>query len=652
MNFPFAWEWPNLQAMRLSQKFLSPKEKRNATKREDGLWVRDNRILICRSDTALQSRICLIAHAAAAGHRGQHATMQSVRARFYWPNLSDTVSAFVGRCLQCLKTRSGKCLPLMYGEQIVSEAPGEVLTLDHCHIGESESGAKYILLLKCTFSSICEVIPTVSTDAVPAARAIISWITRWGLPKAIITDGPTSFKNTLLKEITDTLRIKHHICLSYSPWTNGGIERQNREMLKIFRTILSESGTSWSFLRWPELAPLVQYCLNTTPCQTLGNISPLEVMTGRSPDTPSDLLAFTGYTFKTVETNKISIQTITKHVEALRKTIHEIHSKVRRSKAVKKKQNNKGRAPLATAILHVGDYVLLARKTAKKSKLQCNWTGPYVALRPITEFIWELKSLDGSITVEAHVQRIRRYSDASLNVTESLVTAAKSEQEEFELEKFVGWRVDKTRDRVELLCRWKGFSSEWDTYEVIKTHLWLIKNIRSDILDYLHKVTSDTAAMNKAGKYRRKKIEELYSVLASGKPLLSADTTTKTVINSNQTPVKVPKADTSVNLNKQGLTGAKTVHTKKLRVGQHFRHDHDKRIYTIVEVTADEIGARHGQDEYGFKPSYVKSRIINDSSVFKTAKGEWTAKPLGSARRFRTKKAAKAALKKHYKTKK
>ena len=119
------------------------------------------------SDTALQSRIYLIAHAAAAGHRGQHATMQSVRAHFYWPNLADTVSVFVERCLQCLKTRSGKCLPLMYGEKIVSEAPGEVLTLDHCHNGESESGAKYILLLKCIFSSMCEVIPTVSTDAVP-----------------------------------------------------------------------------------------------------------------------------------------------------------------------------------------------------------------------------------------------------------------------------------------------------------------------------------------------------------------------------------------------------------------------------------------------------------------------------------------------------
>ena len=93
-------------------------------------------------------------------------------------------------------------------------------------------------------------------------------------------------------------------------------------------------------------------------------------MTGRFPDTPSGLLAFTGYMFKIVETNKISIQTITNHVEDLRKATHEIHNKVRRSKAGKKKQNNQGHAPLATAILHVGDYVLLVRKTAKKSKLR------------------------------------------------------------------------------------------------------------------------------------------------------------------------------------------------------------------------------------------------------------------------------------------
>ena len=121
--------------------------------------------------------------------------------------------------------------------------------------------------------------------------------------------------------------------------------------------------------------------------------------------------------------------------------------------------------------------------------------------------------------------------------------------------------------------------------------------------------------MNKAGKHRRKKIEELYSVLASEKPLFSAKTTATTGMSSNPTPVNVPKANTSVHLNKQGLTEVNTVQVKNLRVGQQFRHDHDKRVYTIVEVTDNEIGACHGQDEYGFKPSCVRSRIIKDNLV-------------------------------------
>ena len=110
--------------------------------------------------------------------------------------------------------------------------------------------------------------------------------------------------------------------------------------------------------------------------------------------------------------------------------------------------------------------------------------------------------------------------------------------------------------------------------------------------------------------------------------MLSANTAATTVMSSNPMPVKVPTTDTSIHLNKYGLTEVKTVQVKNLRVGQQFRHDHDKRVYTIIEVTNDEIGARHGQDEYGFKPSYVKSRIANDSSVFEIAKDEWTAKPL------------------------
>ena len=76
--------------------------------------------------------------------------------------------------------------------------------------------------------------------------------------------------------------------------------------------------------------------------------------------------------------------------------------------------NNRNRKPLNQPHIHIGDFLLLARKRKKRSKLQFNWTGPYVALEPITEYIWKIQSMDLSTILEAHVQRLKRYSDASL----------------------------------------------------------------------------------------------------------------------------------------------------------------------------------------------------------------------------------------------
>ena len=76
--------------------------------------------------------------------------------------------------------------------------------------------------------------------------------------------------------------------------------------------------------------------------------------------------------------------------------------------------NNKNRKPLAQPHIHIGDYLLLAHKRKKHGKLQFNWTGPYVALEPVTEYIWKIQSMDLSTTLEAHVQRLKQYSDASL----------------------------------------------------------------------------------------------------------------------------------------------------------------------------------------------------------------------------------------------
>ena len=64
-------------------------------------------LFIPESAYRLQQRLIVVAHAGAAGHRGQTVTLQGLRAKFVWTNMEEHVRQFVRSCLLCCKTRAG-----------------------------------------------------------------------------------------------------------------------------------------------------------------------------------------------------------------------------------------------------------------------------------------------------------------------------------------------------------------------------------------------------------------------------------------------------------------------------------------------------------------------------------------------------------------
>jgi transposase InsO family protein len=72
----------------------------------------------------------------------------------------------------------------------------------------------------------------------------------FGLPiKKIRSDNRTEFKNTLVEEFLDDEGIKHEFSTPYTPQQNGVVERKNRTLLDMARTMLDEYKTSdlfWS----------------------------------------------------------------------------------------------------------------------------------------------------------------------------------------------------------------------------------------------------------------------------------------------------------------------------------------------------------------------------------------------------------------------
>ena len=60
------------------------------------------------------------------------------------------------------------------------------------------------MVLKCGFSHICELRATNSVDTVTTVRALLDWVSRYGIMEFIVSDGPSSFKNAVLKALAKT----------------------------------------------------------------------------------------------------------------------------------------------------------------------------------------------------------------------------------------------------------------------------------------------------------------------------------------------------------------------------------------------------------------------------------------------------------------
>ena len=58
--------------------------------------------------------------------------------------------------------------------------------------------------------------------------------------KKVRSDNGTEFKNTLVEEFLDEEGIKHEFLTPYTPQQNGIVERKNRTLIDMTRTMLDE----------------------------------------------------------------------------------------------------------------------------------------------------------------------------------------------------------------------------------------------------------------------------------------------------------------------------------------------------------------------------------------------------------------------------
>ncbi|XP_049381162.1 uncharacterized protein LOC125845657 [Solanum stenotomum] len=98
------------------------------------------------------------------------------------------------------------------------------------------NGNQYILVAVDYVSKWVEAVALPTNDAKVVLKFLKKHIfTRFGTPRAIISDGRTYFINQLVKNILAKYGVRHKVLTAYHPQTSGQVEVSNREVKQILQ---------------------------------------------------------------------------------------------------------------------------------------------------------------------------------------------------------------------------------------------------------------------------------------------------------------------------------------------------------------------------------------------------------------------------------
>ncbi|WVZ96522.1 hypothetical protein U9M48_042152 [Paspalum notatum var. saurae] len=97
-----------------------------------------------------------------------------------------------------------------------------------------------------------------------------------------LSDNGRVFDNTNIEEYCDEVGIKHKFSAIYTPQQNGVVERKNRTLITLARSMLDEYSTSKKF--WTEAINTACYASNQLYPHRLLDKTPCELLNGRKPN--------------------------------------------------------------------------------------------------------------------------------------------------------------------------------------------------------------------------------------------------------------------------------------------------------------------------------------------------------------------------------
>ena len=490
-------DWPNLKDIKNSQTSSVEKTPKEFRKTKDGLKNDKGVLWIPTHDKTLKFRIIIAGHTGHGGHRSWRVTLATVRAHFFWNNLSNDVESFVRSCLHCLCTETGKIVPRPLGHALHAVEPNKLLHFDFCYMSPGEKGNTYVLVLKDDHSSYVWLVPTSEATAETVATILIDWFAAFGVVQQWVSDRGSHFKNEVVRLLKEKTNSGHHFTLAYCPWSNDTVEVVCRELLRASRAILSEYQLPNKC--WPSIMPVVQSALNNSILERLANRCPLTAFTGLPQDSP--LVSFTRKVGEKIQVHSIDDirSTQQKNIQAMLRALEKMHREVsvqadKRRKAAVNSHNRK--TGVRAVNFTEGDYVLRGVMQYERTrKPSLKWVGPYRVVECRSDYIYLLEDLINGKKWEVHGRRLKFFRNKDYQVEEEVLNhLAYQAGELLVVDSFTDIR--REHGVIEIQVKWRGFAeeeSDWVT----------LSSLREDVPDLVDDYIKD---IQKTGTMRQRTV--------------------------------------------------------------------------------------------------------------------------------------------------
>ncbi|CAF1367651.1 unnamed protein product [Didymodactylos carnosus] len=199
------------------------------------------------------------------GHFASNRTLNKIKQQFWWPQMK--------------QSRAGFLHPIP-----PPDGPNQLIGIDYCGpFPQTPNDNRYVLCLTDYFTKFVTAIPLPDCSAQTTAQVIFTQhICRYGVPKAILSDQGTSFKNQLMHAITKLIGFNHIFSTPYHPQTNGQVERFNATFITQIAKLTDNESNNWDEYLYP-----VVFAYNTGIHSTT-NFSPYELTFGSKANLPTD----------------------------------------------------------------------------------------------------------------------------------------------------------------------------------------------------------------------------------------------------------------------------------------------------------------------------------------------------------------------------